>query len=129
MNRPEGSGTRVLTELLLHRHGIAPRAVLGNGDTQFTHAAVAAYIASGMADAGIGVQTAAHRFGLQFIPLLRERYFFAVDTAALQQANVHGALRLLQSRTLRSAIAALKGYQAGETGRVQALDEAFGMAG
>ena len=129
VNRPEGSGTRVLTELLLHRHGIAPRDVLGYGDTEFTHAAVAAYIASGMADAGIGVQTAAHRFGLQFIPLLRERYFFAVNTAALQQPKMQGALQLLRSPPMRGAIAALKGYQAGETGRVQALDEAFGMAG
>ena len=129
VNRPEGSGTRVLTELLLHRHGIAPRDVLGYGDTEFTHAAVAAYIASGMADAGIGVQTAAHRFGLQFIPLLRERYFFAVNTAALSQPKVQAALRLLQSPAMRAAIAALKGYQAGETGRVQTLDEAFVIDG
>ena len=37
--------------------------------------AVAAYIASGMADAGFGMQTAAERFGLTFISLVRERYF------------------------------------------------------
>ena len=42
---------------------------------------------------------------------------------------MQGALQLLQSPPMRGAIAALKGYQAGETGRVQALDEAFGMAG
>ncbi len=61
------------------------------------------------ASAGIGVQTAAHRFGLQFIPLLRERCFFAVNTAALQQPKVQGSLRLLQSAAMRAAIAALKG--------------------
>lgn len=125
VNRPEGSGTRVLTELLLERAGIPTAAVHGYDDTELTHAAVAAYIASGMADAGIGVQTAAQRFGLQFIPLLRERYFFALPTASLGQPHVKPVLELLRSPLCRAAIASLAGYHVGETGRVQRLDEAF----
>src|SRR4029079_15433534 len=66
VNRPEGSGTRMLTELLLAREGIEPAQVSGYDSAEFTHAAVAAYIASGMADVGLGVQTAARRFGLHF---------------------------------------------------------------
>ncbi len=128
VNRPEGSGTRMLTELLLQREGIAPRAVAGYDNTELTHAAVAAYVASGMADVGIGVQTAAHRFGLHFIPLLKERYFFALPADALQRAELRPVLTVLRSPAFRSRVAALKGYEAANTGQVLALDDAFQAA-
>lgn len=127
VNRPEGSGTRVLTELLLQRQGIAPRAVSGWDNTELTHAAVAAYVASGMADVGIGVQTAAQRFGLHFIPLLRERYFFAVPTGALASETLRPVLGVLRSPTFRARVAGLKGYEAAQTGQVLTLAEAFGV--
>lgn len=125
VNRPEGSGTRVLTELLFEKHGIPTGSVVGYDDTELTHAAVAAYIASGMADAGIGVQTAAMRFGLHFIPLLKERYFFALRNSALDQPHVRPVIDMLQSPASRAAIAAIAGYHAADTGRLQRLDEAF----
>ena len=128
VNRPEGSGTRLLTELLLERAGLAPTQVRGFDDTELTHAAVAAYIASGMADVGLGVQTAAQRFGLHFIPLLRERYFFALPHAGLQREALAPVLALLASPACRAAIASLAGYHAAETGRVQRLGEAFGAS-
>lgn len=125
VNRPEGSGTRVLTDLLLKRHGIAPRAVSGHDNTELTHAAVAAYVASGMADAGIGVQTAAHRFGLHFIPLLQERYFFALPTDAWQHEALRPMLAVLRSPAFRRRVAGLQGYDAARTGEVLTLGEAF----
>ncbi len=127
VNRPEGSGTRVLTDLLLEREGIAEQEVQGFDDTELTHAAVAAYIASGMADVGIGVQTAAQRFGLHFIPLLRERYFFALRIAGREQPPVRAVLAKLASPEIRAAIASLAGYHTAETGKVQRLDEAFDL--
>ena len=128
VNRPEGSGTRMLTDLLLQREGIAPRAVAGYDNTELTHAAVAAYVASGMADVGIGVQTAAHRFGLHFIPLLKERYFFALPADALQRAELRPVLTVLRSPAFRARVAALKGYEAASTGQVLAVDGAFQAA-
>lgn len=128
VNRPEGSGTRMLTELLLQREGIAPRSVAGYDNTELTHAAVAAYVASGMADVGIGVQTAAHRFGLHFIPLLKERYFFALPADALQRVELRPVLTVLRSPAFRSRVAALKGYEAANTGQVLTLDDAFQAA-
>ena len=128
VNRPEGSGTRVLTELLLARHGIARQQVTGFDSAEFTHAAVAAFIASGMADVGVGVQTAAQRFGLHFIALVRERYFLAFDAAAERAPLVSQVLQRLCSPAYRAAVAALAGYEAGETGRVLGIEEAFGAA-
>ena len=126
VNRPEGSGTRMLTELLLDKHRIARADLRGWDSAEFTHAAVAAYIASGMADVGVGVQTAAQRFGLTFIPLLRERYFLALRAAAKPQPAMQSVLALTASPAYRSAVAALVGYEAGETGRVLSVAQAFG---
>ncbi|WP_374640270.1 substrate-binding domain-containing protein [Hydrogenophaga sp.] len=126
VNRPEGSGTRVLTDLLLQRHGIHAREVAGYDNTELTHAAVAAYVASGMADAGIGVQTAAERFGLGFIPLLRERYFFAIPSDGEHRRMLQPILTALQSASFRSQVASLPGYEAADTGRVLSIAEAFG---
>jgi molybdate-binding protein len=88
---------------------------------------VAAYIASGMADVGIGVRTAAERFGLHFIPLLRERYFFAYRADAAASAPVAPVLALLRSKRCRAAIAALAGYEAAATGSELTLAQAFGQ--
>jgi len=79
-----------------------------------------------MADVGIGVRTAAHRFGLHFIPVVRERYFLAFDRVAVQSAPMSTVLEHLRSPAYRSAVAALVGYEAGETGKVLGVDEAFG---
>jgi molybdate-binding protein len=123
-----GSGTRLLTELLLARHGISPRQVNGFDNAEFTHAAVAAYIASGMADVGLGVQTAAQRFGLHFIPLLRERYFLAFNAADEERPDLQALLALMRSVPYRARVAALPGYEAARTGEVCGVREA-GLAG
>ncbi len=125
VNRPEGSGTRMLTELLLGKAGVTPAEISGYDSTEFTHAAVAAYIASGMADVGIGVQTAAQRFGLPFIPLVKERYFFALNKSAQSQPAMKTVLTLMQSPAYRSSVASLVGYEAGETGKLMTVAEAF----
>ena len=54
---------------------IAAGAIIGYGDEEFTHQAVAAVIASGRADAGLGAHSAAARFALDFLPLGEECYF------------------------------------------------------
>ncbi len=128
VNRQEGSGTRMLVDLMLARAGVAAQQVAGHETQEFTHAAVAAHVASGMADVGLGVETAARRFGLDFVPLLRERYFFAVERDALARAPVAAVVEILGSESFRARVDALPGYEATDTGRVVALDEAFGAA-
>ena len=117
----------MLTELLLAKQRISPDEVTGFDSTEFTHAAVAAYIASDMADVGMGVQTAAERFGLHFIPLVRERYFLAMNKRSRDESPMPQVLQMLQSPSYRSSVAALGGYEAGETGRVLGVREAFGV--
>jgi len=78
-----------------------------------------------MADVGVGVQTAAQRFGLHFMPLLRERYYLALPTTLLQQPSMRRALALMQSPRYRSSVASLIGYEAAETGKVLGIEEAL----
>lgn len=126
VNRQAGSGTRTLLELLLERQSILPSQVSGFENTEFTHSAVAAFIASGMADVGFGVQTAAERFKLDFIPLVRERYFFAVKAETLEQPQMKQLVAVLCSSSFRDAVNQLPGYDASDTGKILTLPEAFG---
>jgi molybdate transport repressor ModE-like protein len=86
VNRQRGSGTRAWFDRLLAEAGLPPARIRGYAVEEFTHQAVAAVIASGEADAGMGVRAVAERFGLAFVPLGTETYFLAA------RAEVAGAL-------------------------------------
>ena len=124
VNRQPGSGTRILLDLLLEGRQIDSARIRGFQNAELTHAAVAAYIASGMADVGFGVQTAAHRFNLDFIPLAKERYFVACNAVALKSATLLSLVDIMQRDDFRAAVADLPGYYALHTGRMLTLDEA-----
>ncbi len=126
VNRQVGSGTRMLLELMLPSQRIAPAMISGYENTEFTHSAVAAFIASGMADVGFGVQTAAERFKLDFIPLASERYFFAVSADALERPTMQQVIRVIRSSSFRDAVHHLPGYDATDTGEILTLTQAFG---
>jgi len=125
VNREPDSGTRQLFELLLAKHGIDGRTIDGYDTGEFTHAAVAAYVASGMADAGFGIETPAQRFGLDFIPLMSERYFFLVPAERSESAQIAQALAILRSNEFRKTIDKLPGYNAMHCGRLLDLGAAF----
>ncbi len=125
VNRQVGSGTRLLLDLMLAARNIDPARIEGYSNGEFTHAAVAAYIGSGMADVGFGVETAARRFGLEFEPVIKERYFFAIEKSMLRSAALSGAVGALTSEAFRQRVNALPGYDGALTGSVLTLDEAF----
>jgi len=126
VNRQAGSGTRFLLECLLRKEGVKPQKIENFEQGEFTHAAVAAYVASGMADAGFGVETPARRFGLDFIPVVKERYFLLCTDETLQQPQLQAALEVMRSAEFQQAVNALPGYSAAQCGVVQTLGEAFG---
>jgi molybdate transport repressor ModE-like protein len=121
VNRQQGSGTRVLLELLLADRALDPGAISGFDSAEFTHAAVAAFVASGMADVSFGVETAARRFDLDFIPICRERYFLACDRAALDTPLLQAARAAMASSALRGVLDGLPGYDGSAAGALQTL--------
>jgi molybdate transport repressor ModE-like protein len=125
INRQADSGTRLLLDLQLRKEGIEPGRIKGYEQCEYTHAAVAAFVASGMADAGYGVETPARQFKLDFIPSQTERYCLMCNEKALGTPAVQAMLAILRSEEYRSAVNQLPGYQTHESGTVIELDEAF----
>lgn len=128
VNRQLGSGTRLILDLLLESHNVNSSGIRGFEHVELTHAAVAAYIASGKADAGLGVEAAAREFGLDFVPLLSERYFFLCNTDIVRQAQFAPIIALLQTNEFKSRVNTLPGYGAEHTGTVMSIQEAFPFA-
>lgn len=127
VNRQAGSGTRMLCEMMLAADGPPPESINGFNSAEFTHSAVAAYIASGMADAGLGMRAAAAQFKLDFLPLVREQYYFAVRRDALEEPPMGQLIGLMREPAYHRLVAALPGYDAAHTGELAAIDDAFAL--
>ena len=117
VNRQRGAGTRVLLDHELRRRGIAPDAIAGYAREEHTHLAVAAAIAAGRADAGLGVLAAARAFGLGFVPVTREPYDLVLRTETLEDPVTAALWALLEDPEFRTAVEALGGYGTQEMGR------------
>lgn len=120
INRQRGAGTRVLLDYELRRAGVDAEAIEGYRREVYTHLAVAAAVQSGAADAGVGIAAAARALRLGFVPLALERYELAMPTAALEEPLVALVIEVLRTRDFKEALAALDGYDVGETGSVRA---------
>ena len=123
INRERNSGTRFLLEGLMAEAGIDVDHVNGFEHGEFTHAAVAAYVASGMADVGFGLETPARRFKLDFLPLANERYFLMCDSETLGQPVMQQVLAILRGPDFRARVDDLPGYDARHAGRAQPLSD------
>src|ERR1700753_1969132 len=121
VNRDHDSGTRLLFDQLLALHRIDEAGINGAQQIEFTHAAVAAYVASGMADVCFGVEAAARQFGLDFIRILTEDYFFVCRQAFLETEPMRRMLDIMKGEEFHQAIAALPGYQPADTGSVHTV--------
>src|SRR6201991_1573214 len=123
VNRDHDSGTRLLCDQLLALHRIDETRINGAQHMEFTHAAVAAYVASGMADASFGVEAAARQFGLDFVRLLTEDYFFVCKRAFLETEPMQRVLDIIKSGEFHKAVGALPGYVASNTGAFSSVKE------
>jgi putative molybdopterin biosynthesis protein len=109
LNRNRGSGTRVWLDRRLTELGVSPSAIRGYERTANTHTACAEAIASGSADAALGLQAAAAGRGLGFIPLFHERYDLVVPDEQLQA--VSPLMDRLSDGTFRRWAEGLTGYE------------------
>jgi putative molybdopterin biosynthesis protein len=110
VNRQPGSGTRLLAEHLLQEAGLDADRIAGfHGPCEDTHVAVAAAVASGVADVGLGIEAAAASFGLHFVPLAEEEYYLVCLKEWLDGAAVQRLRALLAGPAWRDALATLPG--------------------
>lgn len=125
VNRQRGSGTRFQFDQLLWEAGLDKALIEGYQTEEFTHLAVAATIGSGHADAGYGIKAAAAKYGLDFIPLVNERYFFVCLNESLEQPTLQQLLDELKGAAFRSLVASLPGYDASRAGEVVMVRDAL----
>jgi molybdopterin molybdotransferase/putative molybdopterin biosynthesis protein len=117
VNRQRGAGTRVLLDHELGRRGIDAEAVGGYAREEHTHLAVAAAVAAGRADCGLGVLAAARAFGLGFVPVTREPYDLVMAAETVEDPVLAPLWELLASRAFLERVEALGGYSTEESGR------------
>lgn len=125
VNRDPDSGTRLLFDQLLAQHHMTGANITGYEQVEFTHAAVAAYVASDMADVTFGVEAAAKMFDLHFVRLVTEDYFFACKKQTLEMESVQRVLQVMRSKAFLDAVAELPGYTTNDAGVVKTIREAL----
>ena len=125
VNRDPDSGTRRLFDQLLAQHGLDGSRINGYEHIEFTHAAVAAYVASGMADVSFGVEAAARQFDLDFVRLVTEDYFFVCRKSILELEPMKRVLAIMRGEEFNAAIRELPGYTAKDAGMIKTVREAF----
>lgn len=117
VNRQRGSGTRMLLDYELKKLAISAGNICGYEREVATHMAVAATIASGTADAGMGIRAAARALGLDFIPVNEEQYDLVLNFSADDEL-VTVITQILESNEFRREVAALGGYDLDGAGNI-----------
>lgn len=123
LNRPLGTGTRVLLDDLLAQAHLAAQSIQGYGLNEPSHTAVAQAVAAGAADVGMGIEMAARVRGLHFVPLVHERYHLACLKASLDQPATQALRTLLQTPEWQAQLASLPGYTPWQCGEVLAMSK------
>jgi putative molybdopterin biosynthesis protein len=117
VNRQRGAGTRVLLDHELARRGIAGEQVGGYAREEHTHLAVAAAVAAGRADCGLGVMAAARAFGLDFVAVTREPYDLVLAAETVEDPILAPLWALLGEPDFQRSVRELGGYATEEMGR------------
>ena len=119
INRQPGAGTRVLLDYKLAKLGISHERIAGYEREETTHMAVAAAVASGLADAGLGVKSAAKALGLGFVPVEREEYDLVFHRDFFESETGQRLVEVIRSAGFKRAVERLDGYDTTPTGRLK----------
>ena len=118
VNRQRGAGTRVLLDYQLNLMKTVPERIVGYDQEEYTHLGVAAAIASGRADCGLGIAAAAQALDLDFIPLFQERYDLVIPKQFAESEVLAPLFGLLADRRFREAVSQLPGYDVSIMGNI-----------
>jgi len=119
VNRQKGSGTRIYLDSQLLRLGISPDQIRGFECEETTHVGVAAAVAEGKADCGMGTQSAAAGAGLDFIPLMKERYDLICLKDHFDRSPLAWLTVTVRSRDFKVMLNSMPGYDTSDTGEVR----------
>jgi putative molybdopterin biosynthesis protein len=116
INRQKGSGTRVLLDQTLKTLSVDPREIRGYEKEEYTHMAVASTVASGIADAGLGILSAAKAMDLDFIPIAKERYDLVIPAVQFEDKKIQRVIETIRSVEFKKMVLQMGGYDVSRTG-------------
>lgn len=118
INRQRGAGTRVLLDYKLKELGIGPDSIRGYDREEYTHMSVAAAVASGSADAGMGIRAAAQALGLDFVSVAEERYDLCIPHEYMETPYIKRLFDVIRMEEFRRAVFELGGYDLRDCGKI-----------
>lgn len=118
INRERGAGARILLDEQLRVHGIKSSEVNGYYSEETSHLTIASAIAGGKADIGIGIEKAAKIVGVEFIPLIKERYDLVLIKSEENKNTIQLIKDILGSEEMKKDIYLMGDYDMTETGKV-----------
>jgi putative molybdopterin biosynthesis protein len=113
--REEGSGARVELARLMREQGLELATLLPRSIATGSHFAVAQAVQLGAADVGFSIRAVALAFGLDFVPLIQERFDLAIPDDLAHDTRTVRLLDMLSSRAFRRELNEL-GYDATHAG-------------
>ena len=119
VNRQKGAGTRLLFDYLLQEAGISPNQICGYEREEHTHLNVAAAVAAGTARVGLGILPAAKAFGLDFIPLVEERYDLLLNDSFYNSPQADLLMAIISDQAFQRQVEAMGGYSMRDAGKEQ----------
>lgn len=122
VNRQKGSGTRILTDYLCRQENLDTDTIYGYDREELTHTSVAVQIASGSADVGMGIYSAAKLYDLDFIPICIEEYDLIIPDHAWDSPQVQQMIATMKTEAFREKILNLGGYTVDNPGEIIPLD-------
>jgi putative molybdopterin biosynthesis protein len=122
INRQAGSGTRVLLDYELSRNDLDPDAINGYQDDEYTHMAVAVAVLSGKVDTGLGIKSAAQALGLDFVPLVEERYDLLIPGEMFKSPMIQAVLEVMAMPLFKKTVEKKGGYSTRETGNLVTME-------
>ena len=119
LNRRVGSSARIILDVQMKKLGISPSQLRGYDKIMKSHLTMAAAIAEGEADLAIGTERISRQIeGIDFIPLLEERYDLVMKKEFFNTPSAQKLLALLRSKGFLAEVERFSGNDYRDLGRI-----------
>jgi putative molybdopterin biosynthesis protein len=118
INREKGSGARILLDEQLRIHKISSKNITGYEHEETNHLSVASAVSTGIADVGVGIEKAAKIVGIDFVPLITERYDLVILKTPKNEKLIRIVKETLSSPLFQSEINSFGDYDRSQTGSI-----------
>ncbi|CAH2713992.1 hypothetical protein BACCIP111895_01146 [Neobacillus rhizosphaerae] len=118
INREKGSGARILLDEQLRIHRISSKTISGYEVEETNHLSVASAVVTGKADVGVGIEKVAKMVGIDFVPLITERYDLVMLKSPENESLIRIVKGILSSSLFQSEMNSLGDYDYSQTGSI-----------